>query len=143
MPSAGILDVRLDDLQKALEGLVLEQPRALHREVRAVELEQEAARVDQLVLLLHLPREGEYVPLVRIVVGVEQGRRDDARGGGGHEALDERLGRRRRGLEQQVALPGGFAEVDVLDLGLGLRRVRILHARAPPKLPPDTVAVYA
>src|SRR3989475_1949474 len=128
------LDVRLDDLQKALEGLVLEEPRALHREIRAVELEQEAARVDQLVLLLHLPREGEHVPLVRIVVAVEQGRRDDARGGGGHEALDERLGPRRRGLEQQVALPGGFAEVDVLDLGQGLRRVRDLRGRASAKL---------
>src|SRR2546425_4280981 len=55
-------------------------------------------------------------------------------GGGGHEALDERLGPRRRGLEQQVALPGGFAEVDVLDLGQGLRRVRDLRGRAPAKL---------
>src|SRR5439155_574348 len=38
------------------------------------------------------------------------------------------------GLEQQVALPGGFAEVDVLDLGQGLRRVRDLRGRAPAKL---------
>src|SRR5207253_2181193 len=46
----------------------------------------------------------------------------------------ERLGPHRRGPEQQVALPGGFAEVDVLDLGQGLRRVRDLRGRAPAKL---------
>ena len=119
--------MRLDDLEEAVERLVLEQARALHGEIRAVELEQEAARVDQLVLLPHLLREREHVPLVRIVVGVEQRRRDDARRGGGHEALDELLGPRRRGLQKEVALPLGFAEVDIHNLGQGLRRVRDLR----------------
>ena len=128
------LDVRLDDLEKAVEGLVLEQARALHREVGAVELEQEPARVDQLVLLLHLPCEGEHVPLVGIVVGVQEGRGDDARGGRGHEALDELLGPRRRGSLEQVALPRGLAEVGIRDLGQGLRRVRDLRRRASANL---------
>src|SRR5437870_883907 len=128
------LDVRLDHLEEAVERFVLKQPRALHGEIGAVELEQEAARVNQLVFLLHLPREREHVSFVGIVVGVEQGRGDDARGGGGHEALDEFPGPGRRGPREQVALLGGLAGVDILDLRNGLRRVRDLRGRAPTRL---------
>src|SRR5207245_11812649 len=117
-----------------VSGLRRERRVGHHGGVGAVKREQRAARVDQLVFLLHLPREREHVSFVGIVVGVEQGRGDDARGGGGHEALDEFPGPGRRGPQEQVALLGGFAEIDILDLGNGLRRVRDLRGRAPTSL---------
>src|SRR5438445_5916415 len=40
----------------------------------------------------------------------------------------------RPGPQEKVALLRGFPEVDILDLGNGLRRVRDLRGRAPPRL---------
>ena len=74
------------------------------------------------VLLPQLAGEGPDVPLVGVVVRVEQ----DGRGGAGrdrrHEALGEppRVGGRRR--QEHPALGFRLAEVGVLDLGDGLRR---------------------
>ena len=57
-PALRDLLVRLDRGEEALQRLVLEEARALHREVRAVELEHEPATHDQLVFLAHLAGEG-------------------------------------------------------------------------------------
>ena len=115
--------VERDHLLEALEGLVLEEARPLHGEIRAVQLEDEAAGVDQRVLLPQLAGEGPDVPLVGVVVRVEQDRGGGAGRDRRHEALGEppRVGGRRR--QEQLALGLGLAEVGVLDLGDGLRRV--------------------
>jgi hypothetical protein len=58
------LHVERDRLQETVEGVVLEEAHALHGQVGAVELENEAARVDELVLLPHLVRERQDVAFV-------------------------------------------------------------------------------
>src|SRR5262245_54182625 len=74
----GRVDVERDGCEKAVEGFVLEEARALHRQIRAVELEHEATRHDQLVLAAHLTGERSDVALVRSVEGVEHDGGDDA-----------------------------------------------------------------
>jgi hypothetical protein len=105
------LDMERHRLLEALEGIVLEEPCPLHREVRAVELEHVAAPVDQLVFLLELIGQGHDVALVGVVVSVEENGGGGAGGHRGHEALGEGLGRRRHRAVEHVALPLGLAEV--------------------------------
>ena len=62
---------------------------ALHREVGAVDLEDEALRHDVLVLGAERGRERVHVVLEAGVVRVRHRGRDDARRGRGHERLDE------------------------------------------------------
>jgi hypothetical protein len=126
------VDVELDHLQKALERVPPEEARAFHGEVRAVHLQDQAAGVDQLVLLSHLAAESHDVLLVRGVVGGEQDGGDHPGGGRGHEALDEPA-RPGVGLAQEsVALAGRRPEIRVLDLGDRLRRVADAGRVAPP-----------
>ena len=109
-------------VEEAVERLVLEEARALHREIGAVELEHEAARDDQLVFLAHLAGEGPDVALVRAVERVEHDGGDDAGRGRRHERLGEPLRAGDAALEQR-ALRGGLAEIRVGDLGHRLWRV--------------------
>ena len=83
------VDVQGDRAEEAVERLVLEEARALHREVGAVELKHEAARDDQLVLLAHLAGQRPDVALVRAVEGVEHDGGDHAGRRGRHERLRE------------------------------------------------------
>src|SRR3989442_1320784 len=115
------VDVQGDGPQEAVERLVLEEARALHGQVRAVELQHEAARHDQLVFLAHLARERLHIALVGAVVGVQHDGGDHAGRGGRHERLRELVGA--RGAPEQLALGRGLAEVGVGDLGDRLRRV--------------------
>jgi hypothetical protein len=127
------VDVHLDHGQEPVERRSPEEPRALHRQVGTVQLEHEAARVDQLVLLLHLAGQRGDVALVRVVVGVEEDRRGRPGRDGRHERLGELLGQRGRAACEQVALPGGLAEVGVLDLGDRLRGVGDPRGRPAPE----------
>src|SRR5438046_2781482 len=115
------VDVQGDGAEEAVERLVLEEARALHGQVRAVELQHEAARHDQLVFLAHLARERLHIALVGAVVGVQHDGGDHAGRGGRHERLGELVGA--RGAPEQLALGRGLAEVGVGDLGDRLRRV--------------------
>ena len=123
-------DVHFGDLQEFGGGLVLEENRALHREVGRVDLQHELAR-DQLVLLAHLARQREDIGLVAVVVRVQHRRGDDA----GRRRRHEGIGRRRRQVVQRrskhAALFLGRREIVVGDLGDRLRRVR--HLAAPGK----------
>ena len=64
---------------EVLERIILEEADALHRKVGTIHLQHEPTRVDQLVFLLDLPRERHHVTLVRVVVRVQENRRDRAR----------------------------------------------------------------
>ena len=117
------VDVERDRVEEAVERLVLEEARALHGEVRAVELEHESAGDDQLVLLAHLAGEGANVALVRAVKGVEHDRGDDPGRGRGHERLGEPLGPGADTALEQLAFGRRLAEVGVRHLAHRLRRV--------------------
>ena len=136
-PRDGLVDgvhVELDHLQELVERVVLEEAPALHREVGAVELEHEAALVDQLVLLPELAAERHHVLLVRVVVGVQQDGRRGPRRDRRHEALGE-LARRAVGAAgEQIALALRLGEVRVAHLGHRLGRVRDARGVSPPEV---------
>jgi hypothetical protein len=73
------VDVQSHDVDEPVDREVLEESGTLHGEVGAVDLQQEAARVDQRVLLPHLAGERRDVRLVIAVVRVEQDGGDRAR----------------------------------------------------------------
>ena len=117
------VDVEGDRVEEAVHRLVLEEPHALHGQVGAVELQHEAARDDQLVLLAHLAGQRPDVALVRAVEGVEHDRGDDAWGRRGHERLGEALALARDAALEHLALGRRLAEVGVGDLRHRLRGV--------------------
>ena len=82
-----------------------------HREVRAVDLQQEARPHDRLVLVPHRVGDGEEIGLVARVVIVPEEERDHARRGGRHEAI-----RAPRPGERRLEV-----------LGVGLGRPRVAH----------------
>ena len=63
---------------------------AVHGEVGRVDLQDQPDLVDRLIFVLHLARDGVEIIVVRLVVGVEHRRRNDAGRGRGHEALGKR-----------------------------------------------------
>jgi hypothetical protein len=78
----GLVDgihVQVDHGEESLQRLVLEEAGALHGEIGAVDLEDEAPGVDQRVLLAHLAGEGSNVGLVRLIVRGEENGGDDPR----------------------------------------------------------------
>ena len=92
MPSsAPLIDVdhQLDPVEELAERPVGEEGVALHGEVGRVDLQQQAAVDDGLVLGAQRGRHGAHVLLRRGVVPVLHGRGDDPRRGRGHERLGE------------------------------------------------------
>ena len=68
----------LQDLDELGIGLVLEQHGPFHRQVRRVELKDEAGIDRRGIFLVHLACDRGQIALIGLVVGVEHRRCDDA-----------------------------------------------------------------
>ena len=108
-------DVDRDDLAEVLDAFVEVDHVAEHREIRAIELENESGIDDRLVFALHHLGEREDIFLFGLVVGILEIARDLAGRGRGHEKF---LG---LGI-----LHHGLGSLDV-----GERRVEVLPADRP------------
>ena len=115
--------VQLAGLHELRVGLVLERHGALHRQIRRVDLQDQARLVDGLILGPHLAGERHQIGFVAVVVGVHHSGGDDAGRGRGREHLGERrLGRGRTPLEARDLVLDVLG-VEVAHLGDRLRRV--------------------
>ena len=126
-------NVRLHYFLEAFQGDILEEHGALHRQIRAIELQNKTPSVNEFVFLLHLLDYGKHIALVGIVVSIAHGGGDDARGGRGHEAFGKLLRLLRHTLHEALALLGGVAEVGVSYLIESLWRVLNFSRLAAPR----------
>src|SRR6516164_7629607 len=86
------LDMQLNGFAKFSEAKVLELHMTAHREVRAVNLEDEARGANGLVLGSHRLSEGAQISFVRWIMLVGQEKSYNPRGSCAHEGFD-RMGR--------------------------------------------------
>ena len=114
-------DVTLAALDELAVGQIAVHHGAIHREVGRVDLQDQPGLVHRLVLLAHLARDRIEIGVVRIVVRVEHGGRDDAGRGCGHEPLGERAELAGE-LVEAGGLFGDRLEIAILDVGLRLGR---------------------
>ena len=123
------LDMVLDAGEEGLVRRVAEVEVALHGEVRRVDLEQMAARHDELVFRLQLLRQREQIGAIRGVVGVMHDGQHAAGRGRSHESLGEALPLLgERPLERLALRPHAGAVRVVAHLGHRLWRVHDARA---------------
>src|SRR5713101_2547918 len=127
-------DVDLDDLLEFAHRLILERKRALHRQIRSIQLQHETLRVDILVFLFHLLGDREHVTLMRIVVGIQHGCTNDAGRSRSHKTFGKLLRRLVQTMTKEGALVLHPAQIFVLDLGDCLRSVEDLGSHHAPRL---------
>ena len=126
MPSIAPVDrrhVQLAHRDELVLGLVLERHGAFHRQVRRVDLQDEAGLVDRQVLVAQLARERHQVGLVRVVVGIHHRGRDDAGRRRGREAFGEPGPCLREALLEARDLLFDRAGVEIAHFADRLRRV--------------------
>ena len=124
-------DHPLDEPQEIAERPVLIGDVALEREVRAVELQQEARRNDRLVLDLERVGERCEIGLLAVVVGILHRRRDDAGRGRGHEGLEKTAFRLiERGAEIGT-LGADRARIEIAHLAHRHRRLEVADRGTP------------
>ena len=95
---------------------------AVHGEIGRVDLQEQAGLVNRPIFVAHLARQRREIGLVRIIIGVEHGRSDDAGRRRGHESLGERLALAGDALEARD-LPLDRRGIVIVQLGLRLRRI--------------------